>query len=279
MRELSYGVPKANMKKKVAVIGGGVAGMEAARTAFLAGHDVTLYEAGDSLGGHLNEAGRHPFKGGIAALNMWYRKELSRMKIPVILKSPMIAKDIKDLGVDVAILSVGSDHFVPPIPGNDHKKSVLCRDVLIGRATLGQKVVIVGGGLTGAELAYELAEYEKKDVVLVEVLDNILSAGFEVQKSVKMMLLDLLEQVKVSIHTGNKIIAVTDEGAVLLSKEGYKTIVEADNVIFAIGVKKRESMAKELLGTGIEVYEVGDGTGGGNVRLATAQAYEIARAL
>jgi 2-enoate reductase len=253
--------------------------MEAARTAFLAGHNVALYEASDNLGGHLNEAGNHPFKAGIAALNRWYRRELRRMKIPVNLNSPVNAENIKNLGVDVAILAVGSDHFVPHIPGNDHKKSVLCRDVLIGRATLGQKVVIVGGGLTGVELAYELAEYEKKEVVLVEVLDNILSAGFEVQKSVKMMLLDLLEQVKVSIHTGNKIIEVTDEGAVLLDKEGHETIIEADNVIFAIGVKKRESMANELLGSGIEVYEVGDGAGAGNVRLATAQAYEIARAL
>jgi 2-enoate reductase len=239
MRELSHGIPKANMKKKVAIIGGGIAGMEAARTAFIAGHYVALYEAGDSLGGHLNEAGRHPFKTGIAALNMWYRNELSRMKIPINLRTPLIADNIKDLGVDVAILSVGSDHFMPPIPGNDHKKAVLCRDVLAGNAALGRKVVIVGGGLTGAELAYELAEYEEKDVVLVEALDNILSAGPEVQKSVKTMLTDLLEHAKVSIRTGNKITAVTDEGAIILDREGHETLIEADNVIFAVGVSER----------------------------------------
>lgn len=279
MRELIHNIPKPDFKKKVAVIGGGVAGMEAARTAFIAGHDVALYEASDILGGHLTEAGSHPFKEGIANLDKWYQNELARLNIPVHLNSPMTAESVKALGVDVAILSVGSDHFIPRIPGHDHKKSIICYDVLMSKAELGQKVVVVGGGLTGSELAYDLVAYEKKDVVLVEALDNILSAGPEVQMSVKMMLTDLLDYNKIDIQTGHRISAVTDEGAVVEDKDGNKTVIEADNVIFAIGLKPKKSMMSELNGSGIEVYEVGDGIGVGNIRLATSQAYEVARNL
>ncbi|NYB72965.1 FAD-dependent oxidoreductase [Sedimentibacter hydroxybenzoicus DSM 7310] len=279
MRELNYGVPKALITKKVIIVGGGVAGMEAARTAKIAGHDVEIYEKSNMMGGHLNEAGNHPFKDSVAKLNKWYQREMDVLGITVHLNTEMTAEDIKKSGADVAILAVGSDHFVPPIPGYDHAKSVECYDALMDKVELGQKVVIVGGGLTGSELAYELAAFKKKDVTIVEALDNILSAGTPIQKSVKMMLTDLIDNVSINIQTKHKIAAVTDDGAVVLDQSGKEHLIEADNVIFAIGLRPKKSIAKDLLGTGIEVYEVGDGTGVGNIRTATAEAYQVARKL
>lgn len=279
MNELDYGIPKAEVKKKVAVIGGGVAGMEAARTAKLAGHDVKLYEKSHVLGGHLIEAGHHPIKDGIDKLNKWYQKQLNLLDIPVFLNTEITSDSMKVMGVDVVILAVGSDYFIPPITGHDHEKAVSCYDAIMQNVKLGKKVVVVGGGLTGSELAYELAQYDNKEVTLVEAMDQILSAGPKVQKSVEMMLFDLLDQANVNIKTGNRISAITDEGAVVLDKNGVETVIEADNVIFALGLRSKSSIAKDLLGTGIETYEVGDGAGVGNIRKAVADAYQIARNL
>ncbi len=280
MRELMYNVPKAPVAKKVAVIGGGVAGMQAALTAHEAGHDVELYEASDVLGGHLNEAGSHPFKYGIHDLNLWYQHQLEKLGIPVHLNSPMDAEKIKALKPDVAVLSVGSYHFIPKfVKGYDHEKAVLCYDVLMHKAEVGQKVVVVGGGLTGSELAYDLAAYEHKDVTIVEVLPDILSAGAPVQKSVNMMLRDLLAVNNVKICANTRISAVTDEGAVVLENDGTERVIEADTVIFAIGLKPNKSYANELLGSGIAVYEVGDGKQVANIQRSTSEAYEVTRML
>ena len=282
MREHMYGVPKAPVSKKVIVVGGGVAGMQAALTAKEAGHDVALYEGSDILGGHLTEAGSHPFKQGIAALNKWYQRQIAKQNIPVYLNKRLSADDIKAIAPDVAILAVGSDHFIPgSIPGGrDHAKSVICYDVLMGKKELGKKVVVIGGGLTGSELAYDLAAYEGKDVTVVEALPDILSAGAPVQKAVSGMLRDLLAYNKVTLKTGHKIVAVTDEGALVENVQtGEQLVLEADNVIFAIGLKPQKSLVADLMGSGIEVHEIGDGKQVSNIRQCTSEAYEIARKL
>lgn len=280
MREHSYAIPHTNNPKKVMVVGGGVAGMEAARSAKLAGHEVELYEAKSILGGHLEEAGSHPFKSGIADLNRWYQNELKLKNVPVFLNTPVNADMIKEKAPDVVILAVGSDHFMPPIPGHDHEKSVICYDALMGNVRLGEKIVVVGGGLTGTELAYDLAAYEHRDVTIVEALPAILSAGAPVQKAVKMMLTDLIEYNHVKIKTGNKISAVTDEGAVIENvSTGEKEVIACDNVIFAIGLKPKKSMANELLGAGIEVHEIGDARVVANILTSTSDAYEVVRKL
>ncbi len=279
MNELNYGIPIAGVKKKVVVVGGGAAGMEAARTAKLAGHDVEIYEKSATLGGHLIEAGSHPVKDGIAKFNAWYKVQMEDLGIPVHLNTALSADDIKALGADVSILALGSDYFIPPIPGHDHKKAVSSYDALMHTVELGDKVVIVGGGLTGSELAYELAQYDNKEVTIVEGLDDILSAGAPVQKAVKMMLLDLHKEANVKVITGNMITEVSDGGAHIVDREGNKTLLEADNVVFAIGLRAKSTIANDLLGTGIEVYEIGDGAGVGNIRKAVAEGYQVARKL
>lgn len=277
-QELTYQLSPAVYKKKIMVVGGGVAGMEAARAAKLRGHDVELYEATNALGGHLQEAGSHCFKTGIAKLNIWYQDELKKLNVPVHLNTAVDAQFIKASGVDSVILAVGSYHFIPKfVEGYDHEKAVICYDVLMKNVTLGNNVVVVGGGLTGSELAYDLACYEGRKVTLVEAMDDILSSGPAVPQPVNLMLRDLLDYYKVDIRTGNKIVAVNDEGAVIEAADGSKTVVSADNVVFCIGLKPNKSLAQELMYSGIEVFEVGDGKGVGNIRTAVADAYEIAR--
>lgn len=280
-QEFSYALHPAVQKKRVCVVGGGVAGMEAARSARLRGHDVELFEAEDHLGGHLNEAGSHPFKSGIARLNTWYQRELDELGVRVRLNTKVDAEMIKCGGYDSVILAVGSYHFIPGfVKGHDHEKAVVSYDVLMGKRQLGENVVVVGGGLTGSELAYDLARYAGKKVTLVEALPDILSAGPENPKPVDMMLRDLLDYYKVDIRAGHKIVAVEDEGAVIEnSVTGERITLPADDVVFCIGLKPNASLREELMYSGLEVFEVGDGVAVGNIRSCISNAYEIARKL
>jgi 2-enoate reductase len=279
MKEDIYGVEKALKIKKVAVIGGGVAGMEAARIAKLRGHDVALYEKSNQLGGHLIEAGAHPFKDDINRLNKWYQQELTDLNIPIHLNTDVTAETIMKMGVQVAIFAVGSTPVMPiTINGIDSAKSVSCVDALLNKKEVGKTVVVVGGGLVGAEMAYAYAK-EGKQVTIVEALDKILSAGPPIPMPVKTMLIDLLDYYKVKIITGNKIEAINDKGAVISDTHGTKTELLADSVVIAIGFKPVPSIACELQGEGIEVYQIGDGSRVGTVSTAIGDAYEVARKL
>ena len=161
----------------------------------------------------------------------------------------------------------------------DHEKCVSCKDVLLKTKTVGDNVVIVGGGLTGCELAYDLAAVEGKKVTLVEGLDDIMSSGPVVPMAVNTMLRDLLDRFGVNIRTGRMISAVNDEGAVVKDKAGNLETIPADQVVMAIGLRPKKDMTDELREAGIEVYKAGDGARVGNIRSCTATAYEVARNL
>jgi 2-enoate reductase len=184
--------------------------------------------------------------------------------VPVHYSSAVNADIVKIMGVDVAIFAIGSVSLMPAtIPGIDSAKSVSCVDALL---------------LVGAEMAYEYAK-EGKRVTLVEALDRILTAGPPVSPPVRDMLIDLLDHLKVNVMTGHKLEAVTGGGAVVADKAGVRTELAADNVIIAIGFKPLPAMTDKLLGSGIEVYTIGDGSRVGNIQTAISDAYEVTRKL
>lgn len=153
-----------------------------------------------------------------------------------------------------------------------------CYDVLMKNVKPGRKVVVVGGGMTGCELAYDLAAYEHCDVTLVEALDKVMSSGQVVPHAVHDMLLDLLDHFNVKVMTGHAIAVVNDEGAVIKSMaDGSEQTLEADTVVMAIGLRPRADMTGELAGSGIQVFTTGDGLQVGNIRTCVSGAYEIAR--
>lgn len=277
MNEYNYGIVPASEKKRVLVVGGGVAGMEAARVLSLRGHKVELCEASDSLGGHLIEAGSHPFKDGIAKLNRWYQRRLYELGVSIKLGVRLNTEDIIRIAPDAVVLAVGSDHFMPKIPGIDSSKVVSCYDALMHNRELGSRVVVVGGGMTGCELAYDLAALEGKNVVLVEALNEIMSTGAPVPRSVRMMLIDLLNLNRVKLLTGRRIVAVDEVGAVIEVQSGSRSTIPADSVVIAIGLRPGHNMSSELQGYGFDVYTVGDGKAVGNIRSCVSEAYEIAK--
>lgn len=277
-RELSYGISPAIERKKIAVIGGGVAGMELARTAKLRGHDVEIYEAKNEMGGNAIAAGTHHFKAEIKDLIRWYQLELKDLGVPVHMGMQMDAEKIKALGADAVVLAVGSDPIMPAsIPGINHAKTLGAIEAVRGFKPVGDKVVIVGGGLTGVEYAVDLGE-QGKDVTVVEMLDAIMSTGPAVPIPNAMMLNLLLAEYKVNVLTGTALVEINDEGAVVKNvKTGEISTIPADNVVMSIGFKPKKSIAEELYGNGFQVFEIGDARMVANIHNSIWDAYELAR--
>lgn len=276
-REASFAPLPAFVKKNVLVAGGGAAGMEAACTAALRGHTVTLCEAAPELGGSLIPAGAHTFKADLNALNAWYQRRLKALGVTVQTGTRLTAQDIRDRAPDAVILALGAEPVVPPVPGIDGATVYDCVTALTGTEIQGEHIVVIGGGLVGCETALGFAQ-EGRTVTIVEALPSILSAGQPVPESNQQMLEDLLAQAKVELRTGTRLEAVKDGSVVLASPAGEETL-PADAVILAAGFRPRPSLAEDLLGAGMEVYQVGDGSQVGSVMTAVHTAYTVARTL
>lgn len=266
-------IEKVDQPKKIVIVGGGVAGMEAARVARLRGADVTLYEKTDVLGGNLIPAGAHDFKVEIGSLTEYYRKQMELLGVDVRMNTEINADLLKASGADAVILATGS---VPVMPRSIEgiEKAVSGVDALLGRKPVGNSVVIVGGGLVGCEIAYGYAK-EGKQVAIVEALNQILNLN-NVPGMNKAMLLDAFEYYKTPIYTGTKLKAVLDDGAIVELADGTEMKLDADTVILSIGYRSLPSLKESLEGSGIPVYEIGDGNKVGNVMSCIADAYETA---
>lgn len=276
-RELVVGLKPGEGNKKVVVIGGGVAGMEAARTTALRGYAVTLFEKGDHLGGHIVEAGAHDFKKEIARLNAWYKRELDRLGVKVELNHEPCVNCVKKQSPDAVILATGTTPAMPPIPGLE--KAVTSLDAINQPEKLGKTVVIIGGGLVGCEIALDAAN-RGKDVTVVEALDDIMAAGGAgAPYPNKQMIGDLFESKNVTVLTGTKLSEVTDEGAVVTAPDGDSRLLKADTVVSAMGFKPAANLKDDLAALNVPVCEVGDATGAGTIMKAIWDAYEAANSL
>lgn len=277
MRELEYSLKPAESSKKVIVVGGGVGGMEAARTAAMRGHRVTLYEKDGELGGHLNAAGSHSFKKEVANLNIWYQNELKDLNVDVQLNHKVAAEELKKAEADVIILASGSVPFMPPIPGLDKPFVKNSLEAISEPAVIGEKVVVIGGGLVGCEIALDHAR-EGKEVTVVEALPDILSAGMPAPIPNRQMMVDLFEHHKVNVLTNHKLKEVVNNGVVLETSGGEKTLA-ADSVVIAIGFKPVKTLKDELEGSSAEIYEIGDAKQAKTIMNAIWDAYEVANNL
>lgn len=270
-------ITEAADKRKVVIVGGGVAGMEAARVASLRGHQVILLEKRGHLGGNLIPAGAHDFKAEIWELNQYYEKQMELLKVDVRLNTEVTIELLKELRPDTVILAVGSNPIMPRLKGIDHEKTSSGVDILLGKKEVGDRAVVVGGGLVGCEIAYGLAK-EGKQVTIVEALDEIMKTG-NVPMMNKTMLLDAFEYYGTEILTSTRLEEINDKGAVVTLSDGTKSALEADNVIMSVGYRPEASMKEEVENAGFTVYEIGDGKQVGNVMTAIHQAYEAAKNL
>jgi 2-enoate reductase len=265
-KEGSLTIEKTRHPKRVLVIGGGPAGMEAARVAKLRGHEVTLMEKENILGGVLNAAAAPPFKGVIGQLIKWWVKQLDQLGVDVRLNTEASPQTVELLKPEAIVVATGGEPVIPDIPGIRGKNIIGIVDHHLGHKMVGESVIIAGGGLSGCEAALELIQ-EGKKVTIVEMLRNLAP---EVNIVNGRNLIRLLTEHGVNILTGHKIKKFQSTGLIAEGPSG-DVEVKADTVILAFGVKCPENtLAKVLEESTSEVYVIGDylkpGQVGGAVR-------------
>lgn len=244
----------APRSKRVVVIGGGPAGLKAASIAAVRGHDVTLFEKTNELGGNLKAASAPPFKATIRSLIDWLVREASRAGVKIQLGNEATAKTIKDLKPEVVVFAAGSSPIVTKVLGVGGKNVVTAVDVLLGKAKVGNKLVVVGGGAIGCEVALHFAQMGKH-VTIVEMLPEI---GADLARANRLAMSRLLAESKVGLVTNAKLDQITNEGIVATSTDGRKQIFKADTVVLAIGMKANDRLYRELEGKVPELYKIGD---------------------
>jgi len=272
-REREYAITPAKQAKRVVVVGGGPAGMEAARVAALRGHDVTLYEKEPVLGGLLNLAALPPNKGRMESLRNYLVKQMEKRGVKTELSRGVTPALLKEVNPDAVIVATGSVSVFPRIPGITRDNVVSFADVLTGKARVGDTVVVVGGSGSGCETADFLAKKGKK-VTIVEMLEVILKEVMP-SKSRDMLIIELAKD-KVTILTDTRAEEVTAEGLVVTGKDGSRRVLEADTIVLAAGSRPENGLYQEVKDIFSEVYSVGDCVKCGLVIDAIWPAYETA---
>lgn len=272
-REAEYASRRAAKVKEVLVAGGGPAGLEAARTAALWGHRVTLYEKRDSLGGQALLAAMPPTKEVWLEVVRCRVKDLQRLGAEIRLGSELTPEVVRQLSPDVVIVATGSAPLLPDIPGTDRDNVVTAQDVLSG-ALVGPRVVVIGGGLVGCETADYLAQ-QGKDVTIVEMLRH---TAQDISPGARYFLRRRLRERNVKMLTSTPVKAITDVGVVVSSDGEERTLEPVDTVVLATGARSVNDLeaVKELVS---EVYVIGDAASPGKMLQAVQQAAEVARSL
>ncbi|MGB5822743.1 MAG: FAD-dependent oxidoreductase [Proteocatella sp.] len=272
-REKEYGIEKSNISKNVLVVGGGVAGLEAARVLSLRGHKTTLIEKNAYIGGNIVPGGVPSFKEDDKALVKWYELTLGELGVVIRLNETVTKERIKEFGADEVIIATGSNPRLLAIEG---AQNVYCaEDVLMGRKTVGDKILMIGGGLVGCETALWLKE-QGKEVTIVEMQDDILQVGGPLCHANHDMLTDLIKFNKIEVKTNSYISKKTDEGFMLNTK-GQESAIIADDAIVAIGYSSQKSLYNEIKFDIPNAHIIGDANKVQNIMYAIWNAYEVAR--
>jgi 2-enoate reductase len=268
MQSDKYSIKPAKKIKKIAVIGGGIGGMEAALVCAKRGHKVALYEKSSELGGVFIAAAAPSFKEKDKALIAWYIRELKKYPIEVNLNTEI--KDVKALDADEVIVATGAVANRLPVKGGD--LGIQAVDYLLGKVSVGENVVVVGGGLTGCEIAYELY-LQGKNPTIVEMMDDLI-----VTKGVCLAntsyLRDFFETNKVPVHLETGVTEILEDGVMVKDKAGKEFKIDADNVILSVGYTPTPLAEKSK-----HVHVIGDAAKVGNLRTVIWGAWDVAMKL
>jgi 2-enoate reductase len=264
MQSKKHYIKPAKKVKKVAVIGGGIGGMESALVLAKRGHSVTLYEKSGALGGVFIAAAAPSFKEKDRDLIAWYRREVTKYPIEVKLNTEI--SDISTLEADEVVIATGSKANRIPVPGIE--KGIQAINFLLGKQEVGEKVVIIGGGLTGCEIAYELYLQGKKPTIVEMMDDLIVTPGICLANT--SFLRDFFKANSVPVHLETGVKEIKDGVVVAADKEGKLVEIPADSVILSVGYKPAPLAEKAK-----NVHIVGDAQKVGNLRSVIWGAWDI----
>lgn len=263
-----YDIKPAKKPKKIAVIGGGIGGMETARIAALRGHKVTIYEKTNRLGGVFIAAAAPDFKEKDKELIEWYKRQIA--KLPIEIKYNTTVTNPSELDADEIIVATGAKARKINIKGIE--TTIEAVEYLNNARSVGDKVAIIGGGLTGCEIAYDLFNKGKKPIIIEAKNDLMAVRGICLANS--SYLRDFFAYKQVPIYLENTVTEIKDNGVVIKDKDGNTQFVEADNVIVSVGYTPAPLIKKSK-----RVHIVGDAENVGNLRTVVWRAWDVATKL
>jgi len=290
-------IEKAKTPKKIAVIGAGPAGLEAAVTAVKRGHRVILFEESSQIGGQLPLVAAPPGRDEFMSLFEFYKDCLQTEKIDLRLGEKVTVEKIRDCAPDYVVVATGSRQMIPEIPGIDRPQVVTAWDVLLDRADLGETVAVIGGGAVGLETAIHIAQkgtisgetvkfllkHDAEDVdtlrrlalrgtkkvTLIEMLSKI---GQDIGRANRWAFLKEIHMSGIRVMTDSTVKEITEDG-VIYTKEGKDHSLSVQSVVLALGARSNNEIVDELTEAGIEHLLIGDAKQPRNIMQAIHEGF------
>ena len=274
--EREYALTPPKKARKLLVVGGGPGGMYAAALAAKQGHDVTLWEKGARLGGLAYAAAGPDFKQDMRRYLDHLIADVYQSGVKVRFMREGTPESIDDFGADVVILAAGAEPAKPPIPGIDGKNVITAKELLMDRPTVGENVVVLGGGVVGCEAALHL-DGMGKNVAIVEMLEQLMMIG-EMANNSRIAIDTALQSSSIQALTRTKVVEIFPDH-VCVEGPGGEAEIPCDQVILAIGFRSRHVLEDALRNRPYPVFTLGDYKKPGKVYHAVHDAYHIVRLL
>ena len=267
---------KPAASRKVLVVGGGIAGMEAAVVAADRGHEVTLYEKTNSLGGLLKFSDSDEYKGDLKDFKDLMIRRVGKRNINVLMGKEITPGEVAATNADAVILAVGSTPIEIPILGIENALPAL--DIYKSLKDVGKNVVMVGGGLVGSEAGLHLAK-NGREVTIIEMLDKVAPDSYPMHRVALMREMDNM----LKYRTGLKVVSIAKNGVMTVDATGAEEFIPADTVVYALGMRanrrQTEALRDAAKARNVSVFEIGDCVRAAKVYEAVKEGYLAAMSI